>query len=100
MWRTRFNIPERQIAAGTGERERSHLPELLGRDGSLPDLVTTLCAEIRTGERSLDDPALQNILVSATFDKIAVDQPSSSPYRAPGQKRKRMPPVTVRPATS
>lgn len=76
-----LGLAEREIAAGAGERERAQLAELLGRYGPLPDLVAALCAQIRAGGLSLDDPALQDVLVHATLEKIAVDQPSYPPYR-------------------
>ena len=77
-----LGIAEREIAAGAGERERSQLAALLGQDGSLADLATALCAQIRAGERLFDDSALQDALVRVTLDKIAVDQPTYPPYRA------------------
>ncbi len=67
-------------AAERGEHER--LRTLLGADGELLALNRELARRIRAGEVDPHTPALADHLWTVTLDKLAVDQPSYSGYRA------------------
>jgi hypothetical protein len=67
-------------AADAAERER--LRALLGVDGSLAELTAELGRRIQAGDLDLSTPGLADQLWTATLDKLAVDQPTYSGYRA------------------
>jgi len=67
-------------AAEAAERER--LAALLGHDAPLPDLTAELCRRVAAGEIGLATPGLADHLWTTTLDKLAVDQPTYSAYRA------------------
>lgn len=71
---------EQQAAAE--EREHRRLTELLGRKADLAALRQELCEKIACGELTLDDPALRTHLRATTIDRLAIDQPTYSAYRA------------------
>jgi len=74
-------------ALGIGQRDRvrgpdaaaraqARLRQILGADGSEPELTTALCTAIRGGALFLEDDGLIDHLILATLDKIAIDQPA------------------------
>lgn len=63
-------------------RELRSLTALLSRAGTLDELNRELCAQIRSGSFTPDDPKLLEHLWSTTLAKISVDQPKYSTYRA------------------
>jgi len=67
-------------AAEAAEHER--LRAILGRDGSLAELTADFAALIAAGELDLSSPGVAEQLWTATMDKLAVDQPNYSGYRA------------------
>lgn len=77
-------IAEREIATGASaaERERARLKALLGRDDTLENLNRALGARIAAGEVTLETPGLADHLRATTLDKVAIDQPSYSGFKA------------------
>lgn len=71
-----------ELAPETDAAEQVRLVALLGRDGSLDDLNTTLAEAIASGSTALETPGLINHLWATTLAKLAVDQPAYSGYRA------------------
>ncbi|MDP1600654.1 DUF6285 domain-containing protein [Phenylobacterium sp.] len=55
------------------------LSELLGRDGSLPELNADLCARLREGAMDRDTPGLLAALKANIVEQIAIDQPNYAP---------------------
>ncbi len=64
------------------EREHRRLAELLGSNADLATMRNELCEKIARGEVTLDDPALRAHLRATTIDRLAIDQPTYSAYRA------------------
>lgn len=62
--------------------ERERLVALLGTDGDLETLNRLLCERIASGEIGTATPGLVDHLWTVTLDKLAVDQPNYSSYRA------------------
>ena len=62
--------------------ERARLAQLLGETGELETLNRQLCERIASGEIDADTPGLLDHLWQVTLDKLAVDQPGYSSYRA------------------
>lgn len=62
--------------------ERSRLERLLGETGDLETLNRHLCDRIASGEIDTSTPGLVDHLWQVTLDKLAVDQPGYSSYRA------------------
>jgi hypothetical protein len=71
---------EQQGAADARERQR--LAELLGGSADLTTMRSELCDKIAGGALTLDDPALRAHLRATTVDRLAIDQPTYSAYRA------------------
>jgi Domain of unknown function (DUF6285) len=71
---------EQQGAAD--EREHRRLAELLDSSADLATMRKELCEKIARGELTLDDPALCAHLRATTIDRLAIDQPTYSAYRA------------------
>jgi hypothetical protein len=67
---------------GADARERERLAALLGGDADLDALRTALCRQIAAGELTLDQPALREHLRATAIDRLAIDQPTYSSYRA------------------
>lgn len=74
----------RQIEFGAaGEAvERQRLLALLGGDGSLSDLNDALADALADGRLDIASPGVADHLRMATLEKLAVDQPHYSGYRA------------------
>ena len=70
------------LAPSAEAAEQARLRALLAMDGDLTDLTAELCRRIRTGEIDLAAPGLAEHLWTTTLDKLAVDQPTYSGYRA------------------
>jgi len=67
--------------------ELARLEALLGRTGSLMELNQGLCEAIADGKLTLETPGLKDHLWQTTLDKLAVDQPNYSGYRAALKER-------------
>ncbi len=78
-----LDLVTRQLAleATSDAAELARLSQLLGMDGSLPDLNRALAERIASGEADLDTPGLSEHLWQTTMDKLAVDQPNYVAYR-------------------
>ncbi len=61
--------------------EAARLSQLLGMQGSLPELNRRLADRIAKGEIDLQTPGLANHLWQTTMDKLAVDQPNYASYK-------------------
>lgn len=79
-----LGIVEREIDLGPGAafRELTGLRDLLGQDGTLEDLNRLLCERIQEGLFDLGTPGLADHLWAVTLDKLSIDQPTYSSYRA------------------
>ena len=55
--------------------------QLLGLQGSLPELNRALAGKIAAGEFGLQTPGLSEHLWRTTMDKLAVDQPNYAAYK-------------------
>lgn len=82
---TALAIARREIEQGSEAHaeEMERLRALLGDDGeaNIAALNQRLAAQLRSGERSLDDPAIVDHLWRTTLAKLAVDQPTYPRYR-------------------
>jgi hypothetical protein len=67
-------------AAEAAELER--LRAILGHDGDLAGLTAEFAGKIADGALDLSSPGVAEQLWTATMDKLAVDQPNYSGYRA------------------
>jgi len=78
-----LDLVTRQLAlesrSNTAEAER--LSQLLGMQGSLPELNRTLADRIAKGELDLQTPGLADHLWQTTMEKLAVDQPNYASYK-------------------
>jgi hypothetical protein len=66
--------------------EHARLETLLGMTGSLDELNRELCRRIRAGDIGTATPGIGEHMRAATIDKVGIDQPSYSGFRA-AQKR-------------
>jgi len=73
---------ELEAQAAGDEREHRRLAELLGSNANLAAMRQELCEKIARGDLTLDDPALRTHLRATTIDRLAIDQPTYSAYRA------------------
>jgi hypothetical protein len=69
------------LSDGSDAAEAERLTQLLGIDGSLPDLNRELAKKIASGEIDLKTPGLAAHLWQTTMDKLAVDQPNYASYK-------------------
>lgn len=78
------DLVRRQIslAQASDAAETERLQKLLGRDGSLESLNVELADALAEGRLTLDTPGLHQHLIASTLEKLAVDQPNYSGYRA------------------
>jgi hypothetical protein len=76
-------IVRRELALGPRLEREEHdrLRSLLGREGTLEELNSELCARIRSGEMDSGNPALMEHLFLTTMGKVSIDQPTYSAYR-------------------
>jgi hypothetical protein len=79
-----IDLVRRQIEFGsTGEQaELARLQTLLGRSGTLDDLNTGLADALASGAAGLATPGVTEHLRATTLEKLRVDQPKYSGYRA------------------
>ncbi|MGN5476460.1 DUF6285 domain-containing protein [Cupriavidus basilensis] len=79
-----LDIVERELrlAPDTAAAERDSLRQLLGTDGDLEALNRQLCEAIAAGHIDLETPGLATHLWTVTLNKLAIDQPAYSSYRA------------------
>lgn len=78
-----LDLVTRQLAQeqGSAAAEAARLKQLLGADGSLPELNRALADRIAKGEVDLQTPGLSEHLWQTTMDKLAVDQPNYASYK-------------------
>ena len=69
------------LEQGSDAAETARLRQLLGVDGSLPELNRALADRIAKGEVDLQTPGLAEHLWQTTMDKLAVDQPNYGSYK-------------------
>ena len=69
------------LEQGSDAAEVARLMQLLGVEGSLPELNRALADKIAKGEVDLQTPGLAEHLWQTTMDKLAVDQPNYASYR-------------------
>lgn len=79
-----LGIVARELEFGpkSGAEELQRLEALLGMKGSLDELNRELCRRIRTGDIGMTTPGLGEHMRATTIDKVAIDQPSYSGFRA------------------
>ena len=66
--------------ANAGEVER--LEAMLGMKGSLEALNRELCRRIRSGDIGMTTPGLGAHMRASTIDKVGIDQPTYSGFKA------------------
>jgi hypothetical protein len=78
-----LDLVTRQLALeGTSDAaELERLKNLLGVDGSLPELNRALADRIASGEADLATPGLAEHLWQTTLAKLSVDQPNYGSYK-------------------
>jgi hypothetical protein len=78
-----LDLVTRQLAleGESDEAELARLSQLLGMDGSLPELNRALAGRIASGEADLTTPGVAEHLWQTTLAKLAVDQPNYASYR-------------------
>ncbi|PLS21216.1 DUF6285 domain-containing protein [Neptunicoccus cionae] len=90
-----IDLVRRQIAAEPSEDDETKiLSEILGETGEQESLTKRLCAQIERGETDLSTPALAELLIETTLNKIKIDQPEFSAaarLRALAQRRRGVP---------
>ncbi len=79
-----LDIVERELrrAPEANAAEHERLRRLLGADGALEALNLQLCEAIAAGHIGLYTPGLTEHLWTVTLNKLAIDQPAYSSYRA------------------
>jgi len=73
---------ELELGPSADAAEHTRLQNLLGQEGSLLALNRALAQRIADGDLDLSTPGLAEHLWATTLDKLAVDQPTYSGYRA------------------
>lgn len=69
------------LAQRNDDDELHRLSQLLGVQGTLPDLNRLLADRIASGAADLETPGLADHLWQTTMAKLAVDQPNYAAYR-------------------
>jgi uncharacterized protein DUF6285 len=69
------------LERGSDSAEAARLAQLLGVEGSLPELNRGLADQVAKGEVDLRTPGLADHLWQTTMDKLAVDQPNYASYK-------------------
>ena len=59
---------------------------MLGISGSLEELNRELCRRIRSGELGVEAPGLSGHMRATTMDKVGIDQPTYSGFKAAQKK--------------
>lgn len=70
------------LAPASEAAELERLRAILGRDGTLAELTAAFAGKIADGGLDLSSPGVSEQLWTSTLDKLAVDQPGYSGYRA------------------
>jgi len=83
-----LGIVARELEFGprSNAEEHARLEALLGIKGSLDELNRELCRRIRTGDIGVSTAGLGDHMRSTTIDKVGIDQPTYSGFKA-AQKR-------------
>lgn len=78
------DLVRRQLEFGSsGEAaELQRLQALLGHTGTLAELNTALAEALASGAKGLSTPGVSDHLRATTLEKLQVDQPNYSGYRA------------------
>ena len=71
-----------ELAQAGEAAELARLRRLLGRDGTLAELNAALADALGAGDIDLHTPGVADHLRATTLEKLAVDQPDYSGYRA------------------
>ena len=71
-----------ELAQAGEAAELARLRRLLGRDGTLAELNAALADALGSGDIDLRTPGVADHLRATTLEKLAVDQPDYSGYRA------------------
>ena len=81
-------IVSRELEQGpkSGEEEKARLRGLLAKDGTLDELNRELCRRIRSGDIGMNTPGIGEHMRATTIDKVAIDQPSYSGFKAAQKK--------------
>ncbi len=79
-----LGIVARELEFGpqANAEEQARLEALLGMKGSLDELNRELCRRIRAGGLGVATPGLGGHLRSTTMDKVGIDQPTYSGFKA------------------
>jgi len=79
-----LGIVARELEFGpqANAEEQARLEALLGIKGSLDELNRELCRRIRTGDIGVATPGLGEHMRSTTIDKVGIDQPTYSGFKA------------------
>ena len=79
-----LDLVGREIAqrAHADDKELGWLEILVGGSGTLDELRNALCDRIASDSDALRDPAVRDALRESVLDRLAIDQPSYSGYRA------------------
>ncbi|MBI1212323.1 MAG: hypothetical protein GC190_12730 [Alphaproteobacteria bacterium] len=83
-----LGIVARELEFGptASAEELGRLESLLGMKGSLEDLNRELCRRIRTGDIGMTTPGVGEHMRATTIDKVAIDQPTYSGFKAAAKK--------------
>src|SRR5271165_6560212 len=78
------DLVRRQLELGAAgeEAELQRLQALLGHSGTLPELNAELADALACGAKGLATPGISAHLLATTLEKLGVDQPNYSGYRA------------------
>ena len=79
-----LGIVARELECGpkANAEEQHRLEALLGMKGSLDELNRELCRRIRSGDIGMTTPGLGAHMRATTTDKVAIDQPTYSGFKA------------------
>jgi hypothetical protein len=83
-----LGIVARELEFGpkANTEEQRRLETLLGIKGSLDELNRELCRRIRSGDIGMMTPGLGDHMRTTTVDKVGIDQPTYSGFKAAQKK--------------
>jgi len=77
---------ELELGPKSNAEEVARLEAMLGMKGTLDELNRELCRRIRTGDIGMDTPGIGQHMRATTIDKVAIDQPTYSGFKATQKK--------------
>jgi len=77
---------ELELGPRANAEEKMRLEAMLGISGSLEELNRELCRRIRSGELGVEAPGLSGHMRATTMDKVGIDQPTYSGFKAAQKK--------------